>query len=127
MKCGGHRERTARPNGPGGAPLDRNPGELTIYREGGNGKVAGSEGFPKSSVELKLHAGRFRQVIPERVKDRPILWARIESDEVPNEVVPRPTLSGDGCVGSSHRRGELLGAGPFTVSLFNTLRIARLH
>ena len=81
--------------------MDRNPGELTICNEGWNGKVARSKVLPKSSVELKLHAGRFRQVIPERVKDGPILQAQIKSDEVPCAVVPRLTTSGDGCVGRS--------------------------
>jgi hypothetical protein len=60
MKCGGYRECTAGLERPAGVPLDRNSAELTIYREGWNGKVAGSERFPKSSVELTLHAGRLR-------------------------------------------------------------------
>ena len=98
--------------------MDRNPRELTICREVWNGKVAGSEGFPKSSMELKLHAGRFRQVIPERVKDGPILWAQIERDEVSCAVVPRPTASGDCCVrrspdgGKCWERVHLVGASP---------------
>ena len=52
-------------------------------------------------MELKLHTGRFRQVIPEKVKDGPILRAHIKSDEVPYAAVPRLTTSGDGCVGRS--------------------------
>ncbi len=83
--------------------MNRNLGELVICREGWNGKVAGSEGFPDGSVELKLHAGRFRHVIPERVKDGPILWAHIENDEVSFAVVTRPTTSGDGRVSRSPR------------------------
>jgi len=85
---------------------------LTICREGWNGKVAGSEGFPKSSVELKLHAGRFRQVIPERVEDGPILRAHVKREEVPCAVVSRPTTSGDGCVGGNPGWGKVLRAGP---------------
>ena len=63
--------------------MDRNPGKLPICREGWGKKVAGREGFPKSSVELKLHAGRFRQVIPERVENGPIFRTQKRNDEVP--------------------------------------------
>ena len=83
MKCGRYCERAAGPQGLGGVPLDRNPGELLICREGWNGKVVGSEGFQKSSVELILHAGRFREVIPERVEDGPILRAQVKDTKCP--------------------------------------------
>ena len=77
--------------------MDRNPGKLPIVREDWNGKVVGREGFSKSSVELKLHAGRFMQFIPERVENGAIFRAQIKIEE-PRAVVPWPTASGDGCV-----------------------------
>jgi hypothetical protein len=75
MKCGGFRECATGPHGQGIVPLDRNPGEMSICREGWNGKASGGEGFPKSSAKLKLHAWRLSHVIPERVKDGPIVRA----------------------------------------------------
>ena len=40
--------------------MDRNPRELKIHREEWNEQVAGGERFPKGSMELKLHAKRFK-------------------------------------------------------------------
>jgi hypothetical protein len=99
MKGVGYRECAAGPHGQGTVPLDRNPRKLPVCREDWNGKVAGSEGFPKSSMEVELHAGSLSHVISERVKNGPIVRAQIGSDEVPYAAVPWPMACGDGRVG----------------------------
>jgi len=92
--------------------LNRNPGELTIRRKGWNGQVAGGESFPKGSMELKLHARGFKEVILEGVEDEPILRAHIKRDEMSNPVVSWATTNKDGCMYGDPEWGEVVRAGP---------------
>ncbi len=55
--------------------MDCYPRELSISREWQYREIAGGEGFPESSIESKLHAGRLREALFKVVDDGPISLA----------------------------------------------------
>ncbi len=78
--------------------MDRYHEELPICRERRSREIAGGEEFPKGSVELEPHEGRFGQIILDRVENGPVVVVHVEGDEVPCTIVPWTATCGDGRV-----------------------------
>ena len=92
--------------------MDRYSGELSISRERWYLEGAGGEGFSEGSMELKLHARGFREVLRKGVNDGPVFRAKVERDEVSLAVVPRSTTRGNGRMCGVPKSWEVSGAGP---------------
>ena len=92
--------------------MDRDSGELSISRERWYLEGAGGEGFSEGSMDLKLHARGFREVLRKGVNDGPIFRAQVERDEVSLAVVPRSTTRGNGRMCGVPRSWEVSSAGP---------------